>query len=221
MGTSDDDIKRLQLKESEWAYEWFDNDLFAAEQPQHRVFLPAFEIGQFPVTNADYHIFTWDAGYRLPRSWKGFSFPDDMENHPVVGVSKVDADNYIKWLNEKTGMNYHLPTEAQWERAARGDDGRIFPWGNTFDPWRCNTAESVKKRDDARRLLFAGWRQPMRCGGHGGECLGVDLLSVFAVPLCTEQRQGRGKNQSPVCRAGRARGTIRASSHAAQPAKAS
>lgn len=145
MGTSDENIKQLQLKESDWAYEWSDNDLFAAEQPQHKVFLSAFEIAKYPVTNADYHLFIWDAGYRLPRSWTSFTFRDDTEDHPVVGVSKVDAEEYTEWLNKKTGMNFRLPTEAEWERAARGKDARIFPWGNTFDPWRCNTAESVKK----------------------------------------------------------------------------
>ena len=145
MGTSDDNIKLLQLKESDWAYEWSDNELFAAEQPQHRVSLPAYEISKYLVTNGDYHIFTSDGAYRLPRDWTGFTYRADTENHPVVGVSKVDADMYIAWLNQKTGMNFRLPTEAEWERAARGNDGRIYPWGNTFDPWRCNTAESVKK----------------------------------------------------------------------------
>jgi formylglycine-generating enzyme required for sulfatase activity len=63
----------------------------------------------------------------------------------VTCVSKLDAEAYIAWLNQKTGMNFRLPTEAEWERAAREADGRIYPWGNTFDPWRCNTAESLKK----------------------------------------------------------------------------
>src|SRR5690242_19353276 len=145
MGTSDENIKLLQLKESDWAYEWSDNDLFAAEQPPHRVSLPAFEIAKYPVTNEDYHAFVSDAAYRLPRDWVGFTFRGDTETHPVVGVSKVDAESYIAWLNTKTGMNFRLPTEAEWERAARGTDGRIFPWGNTFDPWRCNTAENMKR----------------------------------------------------------------------------
>ncbi len=145
MGTSSEDITLLQLKESDWAYEWSDNDLFVAEQPQFRMSLPAFEIAKYLVTNAEYHIFIWDVGHRLPRDWTGFTFPEDTENHPVVGVSKIDAEAYIEWLNRKTGMNFKLPTEAEWERAARGIDGRIFPWGNTFDPWRCNTAESFKK----------------------------------------------------------------------------
>ncbi len=145
MGTSEDDIKMLQLKESDWAYEWSDNDLFAAEQPQHTVSLPAFEIAQYPVTNADYHTFIWDVGHRLPKNWAGFTYQEDTQNHPVVGVSKLDAEAYIKWLNSKTKLTFKLPTEAEWERAARGEDARIFPWGNTFDPWRCNTAESMRK----------------------------------------------------------------------------
>lgn len=145
MGTSEENIKQLQLKESSWAYEWYDNNLFAAEQPQHRVTLPAFEIAQYPVTNAEYNTFTWDSGHRLPKGWKGFSHLDDMADHPVVGVSLLDVRAYIEWLNQKTGLIFRLPTEAEWERAARGTDGRIFPWGNTFDPWRCNTAESVKR----------------------------------------------------------------------------
>jgi toxoflavin biosynthesis protein ToxD len=145
MGTSDDDIKHLQLRESDWAYDWTDNELFENEQPQHKVVLPAFEIGQFPVTNIEYHLFIKDSGFRLPKGWIGFRFPDGLEFHPVVGVSKIDAEAYIKWMNDRTGMLYRLPTEAEWERSARGEDARIFPWGNTFDPWRCNTAESMKK----------------------------------------------------------------------------
>jgi len=145
MGTSDDNIKRLQLKESDWAYEWADNDLFENEQPQHTVSIAAFEIAQYPTTNGEYYQFTSDTGYRLPKTWKGFTFPDEFGNHPVTGVSKFDVQEYIHWLNKRTGLKFRLPTEEEWESAARGKDGRIFPWGNTFDPWRCNTSESAKR----------------------------------------------------------------------------
>jgi toxoflavin biosynthesis protein ToxD len=84
MGTSDENIKLLQLRESDWAYKWSDNELFIAEQPQHGIFLQAFEIAKYPVTNADYHRFIWDMGYRLPHDWTGFTFREDNENHPVV-----------------------------------------------------------------------------------------------------------------------------------------
>jgi toxoflavin biosynthesis protein ToxD len=145
MGTSDEDIQRLQLKERDWAYDWSDNDLFDGEQPQHSVTLESYEIAQNPVTNAEYFYFTWETGYRLPRGWTGIKYADETGNHPVISVTMHDAETYIKWLNDRTKLHFRLPTEAEWERAARGDDGRIFPWGNTFDPWRCNTAESAKR----------------------------------------------------------------------------
>ena len=74
MGTSDENIKLLQLRESDWAYEWSDNELFAAEQPQHQVSLPAFEIAKYPVTNADYQIFIWDVGHRLRAAGSALRF---------------------------------------------------------------------------------------------------------------------------------------------------
>ena len=92
LGTSEDNIKQLQLKESDWAYEWSDNDLFAAERPQHSVLLQAFEIAQYPVTNAEYYTFIWDSGHRIPRTWTGYTFPYEPEYHPVVRVSKLDAE---------------------------------------------------------------------------------------------------------------------------------
>jgi len=111
MGTSDDDIKHLQLRESDWAYDWSDNELFKSEQPQHQVILEAYEIGQFPVTNIEYHLFVKDTSYRIPRGWIGFRYPDGLDFHPIVGISKNDTENYINWLNERTGMTYRLPTE--------------------------------------------------------------------------------------------------------------
>jgi len=145
MGTSDDDINRLVLKESDWAYEWSDQDLFASEQPNFTCHCNPFEIGQHQVTNAEYNVFIITTGYRLPRGWIGFRYPDTLDNHPVTGVSKKDAEAYAGWLNGMTGKQYRLPTEEEWEYACRGNDGRIFPWGNIFDPWRCNTSESERK----------------------------------------------------------------------------
>jgi formylglycine-generating enzyme required for sulfatase activity len=145
MGTSEDDVKHLQLKESGWAYEWADNNLFSNEKPQHVVKLSDFKIAQFPVSNEEYYLFVWGCGYPLPKGWQGFSFPKEEGNHPVTGISKKDAEEYIGWLSSKAGIKFRLPSEAEWEKAARGSDGRIYPWGNSFDPWRCNTSESMKK----------------------------------------------------------------------------
>jgi toxoflavin biosynthesis protein ToxD len=144
MGTSNDQINQL-LAHDEWAQDWYDKDLFEIEQPYHELWLPEYEIGRFPLTNQEYFQFVWDSGYRAPRGWFGLHFPSGLDAYPVVGVSRKDTLAYIEWLNKKLKTDYRLPTEAEWEKAARGLDGRIYPWGNEFDPWRCNTAESGKR----------------------------------------------------------------------------
>jgi formylglycine-generating enzyme required for sulfatase activity len=149
MGTSEDQVDDLLAKE-EWAEEWYANDLFQAEQPQHSVYVPEFEIARFPVSNKDYYLFTWETGYRVPRTWLGFHYSEEEGDHPVAGISRVDALAYCEWLSKHIskkipGAVYRLPSEREWERAARGDDERIYPWGNAFDPWRCNTVESGRR----------------------------------------------------------------------------
>ena len=155
MGTSEQQIKHL-LEREDWAVEWFNSDLFLVEQPQHPLVLPAYEIARYPVTNNDYTVFIYNTGYRVPRTWNGFHCSEGLDDHPVTGVSKIDADAYIKWLNTATGINYRLPTEAEWEKAARGIDQRIYPWSDNFDPWRCNTIESGKKQTTPVGLYSPG-----------------------------------------------------------------
>ncbi len=144
LGTSKMQVQHLVARE-QWAEEWYTHDLFQVEQPQHKVMLAEFEIGRFPVTNAEYYLFVWETSHRVPRGWFGFRYIEEEANHPVTNVSMADALAYCKWLSEDVGQTYRLPTEAEWERASRGDDPRIYPWGDEFDPWRCNTIESAKK----------------------------------------------------------------------------
>lgn len=143
MGISRDQIDLL-LRTELWAEEWFDKDLFSVELPQHSVHIKAFELGRGPVSNADYHQFIWDKGHRVPKEWIGFRYAEGLDAHPVVGVSLLDALTYIEWLNTELNTTYRLPSEAEWEYAARGGDARLYPWGDEFDPWRCNTLESGK-----------------------------------------------------------------------------
>ncbi len=159
MGTSESNINFLLQKE-DWAEEWQSKELFHLEQPQHQVTLNAFELAQTPVTNSEYHIFIYNTGYKVPKNWIGFSFPEGMEDHPVTNVSKLDAETYIRWLVKTTGIQFRLPIEAEWEKAARGTDQRVYPWGDNFDPWRCNTIESGKKQTTPVRSYSTGGDSP-------------------------------------------------------------
>jgi formylglycine-generating enzyme required for sulfatase activity len=100
------------------------------EQPQHRVYLSEFYIGKYPVTNAQYAAFVKATKHEVPKHWKNGRIPSDKENHPVVYVSWRDAVAFCGWLAQQTGQGFRLPTEAEWEKAARGTDGRIYPWGD-------------------------------------------------------------------------------------------
>lgn len=111
------------------------------EQPQHTVDLNEYFIGKYPITNREYQAFIKDAKYKTPQDWDGDQFPGEKGGHPAVFVSWEDANAYCKWLSEKTGKNYRLPTEAEWEKAARGEEGRIYPWGNEFDSQKVNSSE--------------------------------------------------------------------------------
>jgi formylglycine-generating enzyme required for sulfatase activity len=95
-----------------------------------------FFVARTPVTNAEYARFVAVTGHKPPEHWKGKIPPDELRDHPVVYVSWHDAVAYAEWAGVR------LLTEQEWEKAARGIDGRIYPWGDEFDPARCNTNES-------------------------------------------------------------------------------
>jgi formylglycine-generating enzyme required for sulfatase activity len=125
----------------EYAHAHVQPRFLAKEMPQHEVHVDAFAIGRFPVSNREYAAFVETTGARPPRSWPDGTLPAGRGNHPVVRIDHDEAEAYAAWLAAETGTPYRLPTEAEWEKAARGPDGRIYPWGNHFDPARCNTLE--------------------------------------------------------------------------------
>ena len=101
------------------------------EQPQHTVFLDAFYIDKYEVTNAQYKQFMDATGHKAPEYWDDEKY--NQPNQPVVGVTWHDAVAYAKWAGKR------LPTEAEWEKAARGVDGRKYPWGNEWNSSKCNS----------------------------------------------------------------------------------
>jgi len=141
------------------------------ERPVHRVFVGEFSIGRFPVTNDEYARFVRATGYpspsvrnlplvavgerdaefrelAAPYAWEGALPPQGRGSHPVVLVRYDDALSYCEWLSDSVGRRVRLPTEAEWEKAARGGlEGRRYPWGDDIDSSRGNylSAGAVKQ----------------------------------------------------------------------------
>ncbi len=113
------------------------------EKPQHREYLPEYEIAKYPVTNAQYQVFVHATGHPPPAHWQDRRCPQGRENHPAVNVSYQDAVDYCRWLGQGTSAIFRLPTEYEWEKAARGGepDMRRYPWGETWCRGYCNSME--------------------------------------------------------------------------------
>ena len=133
---------------------------YAGETDRATVALPAFHITRTPITNGEYAAFVADTDHRAPdvdaatwsayglvhpfartrrHAWRDGRPPPGRDAHPVVLVSRDDAIAYADWLSRRTGQRWRLPGEDEWEKAARGSDGRIFPWGDAYDARRLNS----------------------------------------------------------------------------------
>jgi formylglycine-generating enzyme required for sulfatase activity len=113
-----------------------------SEKPQHTLHLPDYSISKTLVTNAQFLAFVKATRHKPPPHWKAGAPPRGQDQHPVVYVSWHDALDYIRWLAEATDKPYRLPSEAEWEKAARGIEGHLYPWGDEWQSARCNSDEA-------------------------------------------------------------------------------
>lgn len=104
------------------------------EMPQHRVTLRAYYIARYEVTNAQYVAFARARGI-------AFTPPAGKDGHPAVHMSWHEAVAFCDWLSAESGRAFRLPTEAEWEKAARGVDGRLYPWGDAWDRAALNSGD--------------------------------------------------------------------------------
>jgi len=177
MGSDADEIARLEIKQ----------ELVQDEMPRHRVYLDTFYIDQYEVTNAHFEQFVHATGYRTQAEREGWGWADTGEEwwlvngatwraplgpgsslaglaqHPVVQVSQADANAYCAWAGK------HLPTEAEWEKAARGTDGRLYPWGDQFDGTRLNFCDANCPRRWHDPTANDGYRSTAPVGSYAGD----------------------------------------------------
>ena len=142
MGSSPEEI--LIVKEEYGKRELYKNYPFEEELPKRKVYVASFYIDRHEVTNKEYARFIKATGFKPPQNWIDGMYGGGKGDFPVLFVSQIDAMEYARWAGKR------LPTEQEWEKAARGSFGLVFPWGNKFDPYKAATADS-----DLRLILGA------------------------------------------------------------------
>src|SRR5215813_5612868 len=177
MGSDADEIVRLAIQQ----------ELVEGEIPRHRVYLDLFYIDQYEVTNAHFQQFVHATGYRTQAEREDWGWVDtgeewgqvtgatwraplgpgssiaELGQHPVVQVSQADAKAYCAWAGKR------LPTEAEWEKAARGTDGRSYPWGEQFEGTRLNFCDAHCPRSWHDPTANDGYRYTAPVGHYAGD----------------------------------------------------
>lgn len=206
---------------------WFD-----AELPRHRVTLRAYAIDRYLVTNEDYQRFVVRTGHRAPSIteedyqrqgylvhpyekvkgylWRDRLHPEGRAKHPVVLVSLADAAAYARWRSDEEGRRYRLPTEAEWEKAARGTDGRYFPWGNRWRPDRANAEYRVGDTTDVGSYPVGA--SPYGCFDMAGNVFEW-TASEFADGRAVMKGGGSWDDQPGICRAAARHGRVKDARH--------
>jgi len=162
MGTSKEEAKELGEKYG------IHPSYFLTETPKRTVNVKGFLIDKYPVTNKQYKKFIDATKHRPPRGWQNRTYPAGMGDHPVTNMFWQDADAYAKWAGKR------LPTAEEWEKAARGTDGRQFPWGHEWN-------DEAARTDDPSAPQTRALTTPVGCFPKGASPYGVmDLCGNVA-----------------------------------------
>jgi formylglycine-generating enzyme len=153
---------------------WMGSDSgYENEMPRHRVWVDRFGLGKFPVTNGEYRVFVEEAQMPPPPFWSEAMFADPEQ--PVVGVSWDEAIIYCRWLSQRVGKTFRLPSEAEWERAVRGElADALYPWGDE-PPWQ--------RPYPGYDLKTGG---PQRVGANAGNDFGLYDMSEGVHEWCSD-----------------------------------
>lgn len=136
MGTNESDLDAVLA-----AYPMLKRDWIRKEVPQHARELDSFYIARLPITNALWRAYTDGSGAaKAPSMAEGGE--GVRPDHPAWGISFEELTAFCEWVRSEAGVAVRPPSEPEWEKAARGSDGREYPWGAAFDPTRCNTREA-------------------------------------------------------------------------------
>ncbi len=190
MGTDVDEIpgivKWAKLFHSNASASWLEH-----ETPRHTVYLDAFYIDVYEVTNAQYQKFMDATGHKAPGYWNGSDL--NQPNQPVVGVSWYDAMAYAKWAGKR------LPTEAEWEKAARGGlVGKQFPWGNEDpDGTQCNLADTNTNIDWSVKTVDDGYQSSSPVGTYPPNGYGLYDMAGNVWEWCMDEYQRDSYKISP------------------------
>jgi formylglycine-generating enzyme required for sulfatase activity len=183
MGSSEAEIDFALEQCNKFSDNQCERGRFDDETPQHQVYVDDFWIMQTEVSNAQWQRFMQAGGYDEPAYWTATGWvwrqsenvtqPSCWEDgdlnqaqQPVVCVSWYEAVAYSRWLASESGLEVRLPTEAEWEKAARGADGRIFPWGDEWDGSRLNYCDVNCENDWRDSDVDDGYRHTAPVGGY-------------------------------------------------------
>lgn len=210
MGISRNKIEKL-AREQEPVARWKEKNYFSREMPHHVILLPTFHIGRYPVTVGEFRQFLDEGGYQDGGLWcrDGLKWLETADRHqpnnwddaiwsgsselPVVGVSWYEASAYCRWLSEIPGLHYRLPREAEWEKASRGEDGRMYPWGDEFDSKLCNMNEGDYGKTTPVGLFSPRGDSPYGCSDMAGNVSEWTASRFEPYPFDTESIDPEGR----------------------------